>query len=82
MTNTVTDYYQNSLLSEAAYADFTKMIVTNTDGSITYNNDILKNTLKDEEDGCGFSAVQAKAFASKYSVVSHIPNTASGFSAT
>ena len=66
--------YMNALLSEAAYADF--IIAINPDGA--YRKEDVKTALRDTD----FSASQADYFVNHWQVVSHQPDTDSGFSAT
>ena len=71
----ITGVYNNSLLSEASYADF-KDIDTKDSAQV---KTALINI---DGPGKGFSQAQAKDFVTHWKVVSHQPDTASGFSAT
>jgi hypothetical protein len=68
--STIQDLFLQAQLAEAAYADFTN-----------YLNDPA-GALTNPSLGGNFSSSQAAAFAARYQVVSQLPNTASGFSAT
>jgi hypothetical protein len=74
--STITTLFEQAQLAEAAYADLT--------GAIG-NQDALQIRLdvanKSTYNG-SFSATQAADFAQRYQVVSQLPNTTSGFSAT
>jgi len=67
--------YENALLSEASYADFQNIDITDPSKIKT----ALKNI--DGQDK-GFSQTQAEDFVKHWRVSVHQPNTASGFSAT
>ena len=64
---TIEQYFMQAELAQAAYGTFQK-------GAITTSQ--LTN------DKVGMTAAQAKAFTEKWEVVHHLPDTASGFSAT
>jgi len=59
-TTTISEYADNALLSEAAYAKF-----LDENGNLLTKTDDIKNALIAE----GFSATQAADFVSKYNVV-------------
>jgi len=66
MSNTtISEYADNALLSEAAYADFSKIWKTDDNGEKVVDIDLYKKALIAE----GFSATQAADFVSKYNVV-------------
>jgi hypothetical protein len=69
MTNTIENLYSQSVLSEASYAKFGK-------------STIREGGYRQDLENADFSKSQAIAFLVKYRVISHIPNTGSGFSAT
>lgn len=68
--SSTTILFDQALLAEAAYADFSIPGVSTEDA------------LKDRANGGGFSVAQAAEFVLHWKVVHHIPNTGSGFSAT
>lgn len=69
-----TTLYQQALLAEVAYADFATAI--NSDGS--FDSGKTKTALIAK----GLSPVQADEFTTNWKVISHQPDTDSGFSAT
>ncbi len=75
----LTDFFKMSELSEASYANF--QAAKNPDGSFDVGKVQLALKNVDELDQ-GFSESQAANFVKHWKVVSHQPNTASGFSAT
>lgn len=68
--------FNQASLAEAAYASF-----IDSNGNVIKTTDDIKTALKVIENN-PFTETPAAEFAAKYRVVSHIPNTASGFSAT
>jgi hypothetical protein len=64
--STIQDLFQQAQLAEAAYAEFA-----------AYPNDPIA-ALKKE----GFSQAQADDFTTQWTLVNHLPDTVSGFSAT
>lgn len=71
--STIQDLFQQAQLAEAAYANFFdnsgNLITTNSGVSTALQND-------------GMSEEQATEFVKQWQVVSHQPDTSSGFSAT
>ena len=79
------DIFQNSLLSEAAYANFADLDFSDETKVKTalqrIGNDPDKPNEPDDPEQ-GFSASQAEEFVKHWRIVSHQPNTDHGFSAT
>ncbi len=79
--SSIQELFQQAQLSEAAYANF-----LNSSGNLLENEDDIKVALI----ASGFSkdsnnptqSAQATAFVADWEVISHIPDTAAGFSAT
>ena len=74
MSKSISDFFQQAQLAEAAYSLFDQVNYRNKQEVI----DAL--TLKDNKGE--FSVAQATAFADTWEVIDHIPDTAAGFSAT
>ena len=74
--NTIQNLFQQAQLAEAAYADLTTTI-----GSQSNLLTALNVANKDQYGG-SFTLAQATDFVAHWRVVSHQPNTTSGFSAT
>lgn len=70
----ISEYYQNSLLSEASYAVL--QTARNPDG--TFSQDLVESALIASD----FSESQAADFVSHWRVVAHQPNKSTGLSAT
>jgi hypothetical protein len=75
--SSIQNLFQQAQLSEAAYANF-----VDSAGNLLTNPDDIKAALQDAGNNMRFSSTQATAFVSQWRVVNHIPDTASGFSAT
>ena len=75
--SSIHNLFQQAELSEAAYANF-----VDSAGNLLTNPDDIKAALQDAGNNMRFSSTQATAFVSQWRVVNHIPDTASGFSAT
>jgi hypothetical protein len=69
-----TKLYDMAALAEASYVFFDKLD--------DYSDKSVSDALKDSDLKGTFSATQATDFVSHWQVVSHLPNTSSGFSAT
>jgi hypothetical protein len=71
----ISDVYDVSLLSQAAYAD--KLNINKEDASL-----IGRLTLSTDDDGAGMTSSQAEYFANNFRVIGQQETTTSGFSAT
>lgn len=74
---TIQQFFQQAQLAEASYTLFDKINYTDS-GQVQAALDVAN---KANFNG-SFSATQATTFVSQWRVVNHIPDTASGFSAT
>jgi hypothetical protein len=70
--------FQQAQLAEAAYANLWN---ADNDRPIAADDDVIA-ALQDDTNNMSFSDAQADAFVKTWQVVDHIPDTASGFSAT
>lgn len=67
MTNAIQKYFENAQLAQASYGLFT-----------SYAIEVVRDKLKEKD----FTEEQANAFLNQYTLLSHQPNTLSGFSAS